>query len=554
MKNLAKIFLTVILLFNQTYVATAYADTKDQLMTEDEEGALHHANFVLYQLLWGSLMAASPYETVLKNISKADAQWSEDIQKILANTDKLGMTYTDLADQIEAGNVSLAQLQTAIDSYIENYRKALLESRKVISRIHSSNDAVNMARQMVTTLTQDVQAICQKGVSIDYIGKDLPALTYPGSQWKLGVNIVTDSNGKNGTVGPGDKPNNEYGMMLFPLFERIGGKDPSVWNGLGTMGIMYGAHWLVAPSVKAYMAAQGFLASGMTTSAATWLAAGGVTIAIAVALLVIEQSMARNESRDAADRVQQQFFNKANESTVSRFVMRNCKQIEGSFTGLEQKAQNILSKKSELDKFEKRRNESEKIINKLGGLIEAADKASDKNNPSKNAKEADELQAYIRSVGFKGIAEILSVSLLSIEMAAQAAQKYSDEFVKNEIKNGDSLFQKLKKHRDTLIQQRNQLFEWAREYQLQSQDGHLSDKLKLSQDGMVEMTTFVAEWQKTYGTIISSYLIHGNVDSAKNKRQLREIIATGQQLIIKYGNNDLMKLIISRSESLIGVL
>ena len=554
MKNVIRIVLTGILLFNQTYTATAYADPKDQLMTEDEAGALQHANFVLYQLLWGSLLAASPYEKILKDISKADAKWSEDIQKILASTDKLGMTYTDLADQIEAGQVSLAQIQEAIDSYIENYRKAILESRKVISRIHSNNDAIHMARQMVTTLTQDIQAICQKGVSIDYIGKDLPALTFPGSQWKLGFYVHTDENGKTTSAGPGDKQDNQYGMMLFPLFERIGGKDPALWNGLGTMGIMYGAQWLVAPSVKAYMVAQGFAASGAASSAATWAAAGGVTIAIAVALIIIEQSISRNESRDAADRVQQQFFNKANESTVSRFVIRNCKEIEGSFTNLGQKVENILSKKSELDKFEKRREEANKTVNKLGALMEASDKALDKANPSKQTKEADELQAYVRSIGFKGIAEILSVNLITIEMAAQSAQKYSAEFVKNEIQNGDSLFQKLKSHRDTLIQQRNQIFEWAREYQLQSQDAHLSDKLKLSQDGMLEMTTFVVEWQKAYGKIISNYLIHGKVDSTKNKRQLHEIIVTGQQLIIKYGNNDLMKLIISRSESLLGVL
>jgi hypothetical protein len=376
------------------------ADDADQLIKVSDETAKKLAESAFYQFVLQSMMTVTPWATVLANVQTAERNWSKvadsnyiaNQNEMRKSVNKLAHEFERVQDLIDSNRLNTEAIRSALNSYLENYNNVIVQSRSLVDRVEDNEALAKMAAKSVTQVLRDINEMCAKGVAISFSAPHLVPLKFSNAASKISGRIyIRSSTGDQPSTTSGEVESNDdqngYGLQLFPIGSFI---DPD-----------HGAEWSAGLSYATLIGTFALLATyGSLSTSMAMFYASGITMVIAVVVLLITEAMVRNQSRDAADDVQRAFFNRANAMTVATHVQNMCRGSQKDLNDIPGVVKELRAAgpDSPLAKqYQFRRTAATATVTKLRDLAQAAQKQKE-NGGGEGSNEAKEFNDFVKSL------------------------------------------------------------------------------------------------------------------------------------------------------------
>lgn len=395
-------------------------DARDRLQAAQRNARLT-AHRALIEVINETLMRAHPQDALFQPFRGARESLERSFKAIRASIDGAGLSREDAEGLLSDDEVRLREVDRALDAYVRHYESAQLEARRALGRFRSAQARAAALRNMLGKIRDDLIGVCRSGIALNVDSSNLPAVSVKAPSFQMSFTVKRDygDGDSNTSVGAGNGREEEqgYGLYLFPIFDGAG-REAGEYNAAASYGTL----------TALYVAFGGFSATSLSAGLVAFGWAGGVTLVIAAALLLVQDSLSRQEGNRVANAIERVFWLRADADDVAREMKSACVPVIAALEKIPGDVALLAAEPPDAGRaaaFEERRRRTGTFLAETAKLAEARDREMERLKKTgvggedllRRTAESAAGKAYETFVSEKGIAglgEALAVNLTSL--------------------------------------------------------------------------------------------------------------------------------------------
>lgn len=550
-KDLTRWILILSLTMTSSLAPAGPASDARDLLNETRESARLTALSTLSEVFGEVIARAEPLGQMLLPLRSMQNEMLFRLDRVRGALDQEAIADVEAASLIRDDALFLQDLDEVLDASEERFLEVQNELRLSLIRFRSIQARQRLVAEVMEKIRLDLIEVCSKGIAVNVDSRQLPGIRIRAPEFQVSFSAKSDGSKTETQLGNGqESEGKDPGIYLFPIFDEMG-KDGRDYNGAASVAVPLGLY-------AAFTQIGGMLALNAA------LAAGGVTVVIAVVLFAIQDSISRKKASEAADAMERVFWQRADAQVVAADMRQACQPTLRALKSIPEEVRLQIAGSSEaVTRFKRSEERSKKFFESLTEVtIARAQKIQKlKSDGLSNAavtqalKESSEEANYRAFLSEEALLQLGEAVSLQITKTLVIASRNSSDFEKysvDQIQRAEGIFsqvqQEIPRWRDRLWR----LNRLRMEVSLESQQVGLTEALR--REGLLRSkdVALSRRWQKIYALTVGKAFFgrKAPIEAAALSGLLNEVRAELKQR----PSSTLLKLVERRSLSLLRVL